>query len=173
MINLPETNIEKVTKQDKIEALDAVVIDMLTDELPIKMQNKLPNGGNTVLQAPGDKLIIKTSIVDKISQVELPHIEHKPVQSVAAAATTISIIATVMQQIDKNKAANASTILQHIGNEFVHDGKLMQEKTFSVPDMDMVKLRRGMKIAGKAFVAAGTICLTASKAAAFFSKWGK
>lgn len=171
---MPETEkieLEEVTKQDKKDVLDAVIIDMLADELPPAVQEKLPNGGNTIVQAPGDKLTVKTSgIVNEISKIKLEAPGSKPVKSVMGTAT---VIATVVQHIDKNKAANAGDVLKYLGDEFIRDGKLMQEEKFTVPNVDMGKLRKGMKIAGKALIGTGKVLLTASKAATFFSRMGK
>lgn len=169
---MPETEIKEVTRQDKKDALDAVVVDILSDELSVDVQEKLPEGVNAVVQAPGDKLVVKTGIVDEISKAT----PGAPGKSIAGVVGAASIVATVVKNIDKAKAENASTILRYIGEEFTRDGKLMQEGKFNIPGSDAEKIRKlskGMKIAGKALVVAGRVCLTASKAAGFFSKFGK
>lgn len=54
------------TKQVKKEALAAIVVDTLADELPAHVQEKLPSEGVMVKQAPKGKLTVKTDIVSEL-----------------------------------------------------------------------------------------------------------
>ena len=167
-----EEKVLEVLEQDKKDALDAVVIDMLADELPQIIQKELPNGGNTIVQAPGDKLTIKTGVVNELPKAGTSvDGTHKPVKSVAGAVGAISIATTILNHVDQNKAGNASDVLKFLGAELVREGKLVQDGKIQVVGADAERLKKGMKIAGKAIMIAGQVCTTASKSLNFFLKF--
>lgn len=155
-----------VTKKEKKEVLDAIVIDMLADKLPTEHQKELPDGGVMVTQASGEQVTIKTDVVKELPKagiVVTPEISEKEVEeqkkSIAEAIGPLNIAEPILENTHPNKAEHASEALNFIGDQMKEEANILIDKN--------------RLVIAKALLMVSHILKTSAKTVKFFSKFKK
>ena len=155
-----------VSKKDKKEVLDAIVVDMLADKLPNEDQKELPDEGAMVTQASGEQVTIKTDIVSELPKagiVVTPEISEKEVEeqkkNIAEAIGPINIAQPILENTHPNKAEHASEALNFISDQMKEEANVLIE--------------RNRLVIAKALLMAAHVLKTSSKTVKFFSKFKK
>lgn len=155
-----------VSKEDKKEVLDAIVVDMLADKLPDEQQKELPDGGVLITQTLGETVAIKTDVVSelpKAGMVVTSEISEKEVESekknIAEAIGSINIAEPILEHTTPNKAEHASEALNFLSDQLKEEADIL--------------IQGNRLIIAKALLMASHILKTSSKTVKFFSKFKK
>lgn len=161
---MPKTK-KKVTKEEKNEVLDAVVVDMLADNLSEEHQKELPDEGIMVTQTSEEEVTIKTDVVKELPEAgivvtsETSQEVSEKKDAIAEAIGPINIAAPILENTHPNKAEQASEALNFISDQLKEEADIL--------------IQGNRQVIAKALLVAAHILKTSAKTVKFFSKFKK
>jgi hypothetical protein len=154
-----------ISKEEKKEVLDAIIVDMLADKLSVEHQEKLPNEGVMVTQSPEEGLAIQTDVVSELPKPGIvvtsetaPEVSDQK-QVIADAIGQISIAQPILDNVHPTKGDQASEALNFISDQIQEEAQIL--------------ISKDRFVIGKALLIAARVLKTSSKTVNFFSKLKK